>query len=480
MTGRVKDIVIRAGRHIYPQEIEEAVALWRESARAASPPSAWRIRKLRDGAAGHCRRDLRDGSLAARPRLQRKFLSRGGDRRGARRMRWLLAPRATPKTLSGKLPRRGTALFQRRAGSAEPRGPGLAPDKRIWRCSGLWPAARGAARTGGRSCSLPAGGGSWSRSLFRGLSRGDILPGRAARWAAARRIAGIILRALASDHDGRTRPSARPRRRARLQSFELCRCDAARRAPAGRAGLRRQEGARRANLRGSFPPAARGAVRRAFDVPASVADAELSRRRRRRDAIWRSSRRGRSLAGRGSAASISARSRSPPRRNCRSIRASCAEPAACCAAGSGSHGARRCHWRSCPARAAGRISPPRSGCATCPRRHSRALRGAGSERADRAAAGGRQRRGPPPQPSPAAREREDEFRSSGSFRDTRGKGYPLFVLAEAVADQRRQRLYRLRGLRPGGGHGDGRACAAPSVNMPMIELPPTVRRIWRR
>lgn len=105
VTGRIKDIIIRAGRHLYPQEIEEAVG---------GIPG---IRKggvavfgVRDEATGTERvvllAETRETDAAARAKLQQRAHDLMIDIAGAPPDETVLAPpRSVPKTSSGKIRR---------------------------------------------------------------------------------------------------------------------------------------------------------------------------------------------------------------------------------------------------------------------------------------------------------------------------------------------------------------------------------------
>ena len=105
ITGRVKDIIIRAGRHLYPQEIEEAVA---------DIPG---IRKggvavfgVTDQASGTERvvvlAETREADPAARAALQARAHEVTTDIAGTPPDEIVLAPpRTVPKTSSGKIRR---------------------------------------------------------------------------------------------------------------------------------------------------------------------------------------------------------------------------------------------------------------------------------------------------------------------------------------------------------------------------------------
>jgi len=105
ITGRIKDIIIRAGRHIYPQEVEDAVA---------EIPG---IRKgcvavfgVTDRASGTERMvvlaETRETDPAARAKLQARAQEVAGDTAGTPPDEIVLAPpRTVPKTSSGKIRR---------------------------------------------------------------------------------------------------------------------------------------------------------------------------------------------------------------------------------------------------------------------------------------------------------------------------------------------------------------------------------------
>jgi 1-acyl-sn-glycerol-3-phosphate acyltransferase len=105
ITGRIKDIIIRAGRHIYPQEVEDAVA---------EIPG---IRKgcvavfgVTDHASGTERvvvlAETREADAAARAELQARAQEVAGDTAGTPPDEIVLAPpRTVPKTSSGKIRR---------------------------------------------------------------------------------------------------------------------------------------------------------------------------------------------------------------------------------------------------------------------------------------------------------------------------------------------------------------------------------------
>jgi 1-acyl-sn-glycerol-3-phosphate acyltransferase len=126
ITGRIKDIIIRAGRHIYPQEVEDAVA---------EIPG---IRKgcvavfgVTDRASGTERvvvlAETRETDPAARAELQARAQEVAGDTAGTPPDEIVLAPpRAVPKTSSGKI-RRSAAKELYESGQIG------APQRALWR-----------------------------------------------------------------------------------------------------------------------------------------------------------------------------------------------------------------------------------------------------------------------------------------------------------------------------------------------------------
>jgi 1-acyl-sn-glycerol-3-phosphate acyltransferase len=126
ITGRIKDIIIRAGRHIYPQEVEDAVA---------EIPG---IRKgcvavfgITDRASGTERvvvlAETRETDLAVRAELQARAQEVAGDTAGTPPDEIVLAPpRTVPKTSSGKI-RRSAAKELYESGRIG------APQRALWR-----------------------------------------------------------------------------------------------------------------------------------------------------------------------------------------------------------------------------------------------------------------------------------------------------------------------------------------------------------
>ncbi|HSL80976.1 MAG TPA: AMP-binding protein, partial [Pseudolabrys sp.] len=105
ITGRIKDIIIRAGRHIYPQEIEEAVA---EIPGVRKGGVA--VFGVTDKASGTERvvvlAETRETDAAARAALQKRAQEVASDIAGVPPDEVVLAPpRTVPKTSSGKIRR---------------------------------------------------------------------------------------------------------------------------------------------------------------------------------------------------------------------------------------------------------------------------------------------------------------------------------------------------------------------------------------
>jgi len=195
VTGRVKDILIRAGRHLYPQEIEEAVAEVegiRKGCVAAFGAADTETGTERLIVVAETYETVPEARGALETRVQTAVSAVCGA--PADEVRFV-PPRSTPKTSSGKI-RRGAAktLFEEgRLG--ESRGPVWSQIARL-ALSGLWPATRRAARQAGE---LLYAGWWWlvvCAGYFATFIAVMSLPGRATRWSAARRIAETMLRAL--------------------------------------------------------------------------------------------------------------------------------------------------------------------------------------------------------------------------------------------------------------------------------------------
>src|SRR5271165_6411818 len=195
VTGRVKDIIIRAGRHLYPQEIEEAVA---------GVPG---IRKggvavfgVADATAGTERvvvlAETRETDPARRAPLQSRASEVVTDAAGAPPDEIVLAPPGSvPKTSSGKI-RRSAAKELYESGRI---GPAWRP---VWQqlvrlaVSGIGPRARRAARL---SCAVLYAGWWWvvlSAAFVAGSLAVLILPRVEQRWSALRRIGRGTLAAM--------------------------------------------------------------------------------------------------------------------------------------------------------------------------------------------------------------------------------------------------------------------------------------------
>jgi 1-acyl-sn-glycerol-3-phosphate acyltransferase len=195
IVGRVKDIIIRAGRHLYPHDIEEAVA---------GVPG---IRKggvavfgVMDRESGTERivvmAETRERGEAACAALKSRVHEVVTDVAGTPPDDIVLAPpRSVPKTSSGKI-RRGAA--QQMYESHQIGAPRHALWWQIFRLiiSGLWPRLRRALRTAWEI----AYAGWWWFTLATGIVLGAlatlVLPRMSARWAAIRWIGRAILRTM--------------------------------------------------------------------------------------------------------------------------------------------------------------------------------------------------------------------------------------------------------------------------------------------
>ncbi len=132
ITGRIKDIIIRAGRHIYPQEIEEAVAAIPGIRKGCAA-----VFGTADCASGTERvvvvAETRERDPAARAALQARAQEVAASIAGTPPDEIVLAPpRTVPKTSSGKI-RRGAAKELYETGRIG--APGLAPR---WQILRLW------------------------------------------------------------------------------------------------------------------------------------------------------------------------------------------------------------------------------------------------------------------------------------------------------------------------------------------------------
>ena len=266
ITGRIKDIIIRAGRHLYPQEIEEAVA---------DIPG---IRKggvavfgVTDRASGTERvvvlAETRETDPAARAALQARAHEITTDIAGTPPDEIVLAPpRTVPKTSSGKI-RRSAAKELYESGHIGPAQRALWWQLLRLALSGVGPQIR---RFGAiaRAKSLYA---AWwwivlaaQRSVWD-RSPSLILPRLAWRWAALRRIGRGTLAAMGApvSTSGIERI---PRRDAMLVFNHSSYMDALvlDGGSAGRTGDRCQEGIVRTVLRRPAAAPSRHTVRRAL------------------------------------------------------------------------------------------------------------------------------------------------------------------------------------------------------------------------
>lgn len=194
VTGRVKDIVIRAGRHLYPQEIEEAVAALpgiRKGCVAAFGAPDVETGTERLIVVAETYETAPEALGALETKVQAAVAAVCGA--PAEEVRFL-PPRSTPKTSSGKIRRSAAKALFEEGRLGEPRGPVWLQIGRL-ALLGLWPAMRGAAKSVGELAYA-----SWwwivvCAGYFAAWWAVMTLP-RRSRWPAVRKIAGTMLGAI--------------------------------------------------------------------------------------------------------------------------------------------------------------------------------------------------------------------------------------------------------------------------------------------
>jgi 1-acyl-sn-glycerol-3-phosphate acyltransferase len=195
ITGRIKDIIIRAGRHLYPQEIEEAVA---------GIPG---IRKggvavfgVTDRASGTERvvvlAETRETDPARRAALQTRAQEITTDIAGTPPDEVVLAPPSTvPKTSSGKI-RRSAAKDLYASGHIGPTRRSLGWQLLRLALSGIGPQFRRSARLTGEALYAAWWWLVLSGALFLGSLAVLVLPRLSWRWSATRWIGRGTLAAM--------------------------------------------------------------------------------------------------------------------------------------------------------------------------------------------------------------------------------------------------------------------------------------------
>ena len=264
ITGRIKDIIIRAGRNIYPQEIEEGVAEIegiRKGCVAAFGSA--------DHATGTERMivvaETRENDPAARAALRERAQQVTTDIAGAPADEIVLAPpRAVPKTSSGKI-RRSAAKELYESGRLG------APQQPAWLQLVRLSLANAEAK-------LFQADGCRRQKCFthlvvdlcrwcprNGVACRDAAPRLKWRWRAVRRYCPRhACRCRCSGYGGGPGSPAGRKRRARVQSFELHGCGGSRCGSAWRACLRGQARVRSEVFCREFHAPPWHAVRRAF------------------------------------------------------------------------------------------------------------------------------------------------------------------------------------------------------------------------
>jgi acyl-CoA synthetase (AMP-forming)/AMP-acid ligase II/acyl carrier protein len=195
ITGRIKDIIIRAGRHLYPQEIEEAVADI-PGIRKGGVAVFGATDKSSETERVVVVAETRETDAVARARLEARIYDAANEIAGAPPDEVVLAPpRTVPKTSSGKI-RRSAAqqLYQ----SGQIRAASRAPWRQTLRLAfaSVGPQARRLVRSAG---DLFYAGWWWAvvtLGFVVGWSAVMILPRPGWRWASLRAICRAALALL--------------------------------------------------------------------------------------------------------------------------------------------------------------------------------------------------------------------------------------------------------------------------------------------
>jgi acyl carrier protein len=196
ITGRTKDVIIRAGRNLHPAELEEAVGALPAvrkgcvAAFASTDPGSGTERLVIVA-------ETREIEQGARDRIRRGVTEAAADLVGTPPDEVVLAPPgAVPKTSSGKI-RRAAARERYETGQLDAGGAAVWRQvARLGLRSGLAGARRGA------QAAARALYGLYARALFVLLAAPTwtlvlVVPGAERRWRLVRRVGGLLLRLCA-------------------------------------------------------------------------------------------------------------------------------------------------------------------------------------------------------------------------------------------------------------------------------------------